>query len=125
MKSNTLITAERLKEIAEKVEKDLQEPVKIEAKVEESNVPKNETLEQMAVRELLQDAKKEVNVDTAILTVPVAVKPAADAIEVFFLIFYIFVDNFKYFICFNVLFCLLYLFIFIILLIFSANLFSS
>lgn len=82
MKSNTLITAERLKEIAEKVEIGLEEPVKVEDKVEEDNVPENETLEQMAVRELLQDAKKEVNVDVSTFTVPVAAKPAGDAKEV-------------------------------------------
>ncbi|XP_026326099.1 G-patch domain and KOW motifs-containing protein [Hyposmocoma kahamanoa] len=81
MKANTLITAERLKEIAEKVELGLEEPVKVEDKTEESNIPENETLEQMAVRELLQDAKKEVNVDTPSLTVPVAAKPAGDAKE--------------------------------------------
>lgn len=84
MKSNTLITAERLKEIAEKVEMDLEEPLKVENKVEEGNVPENETLDQMAVRELLQEAKKEVIIDAPTLAVPVTVKPTADGKEVFF-----------------------------------------
>lgn len=82
MKPNTLITAERLKEIAEKVEKDLEDTVKVENKEEECNVPENETLDQMAVRELLQDSKKELNVNTPILAVPVAANPAVDAKEV-------------------------------------------
>lgn len=69
MKPNTLITTERLKEIAEKVEGALQEPEKIEAPpTPQENATENETLEQMAVRELLEESKKAVKVDTPQLT---------------------------------------------------------
>ena len=65
MKPNTLITAEKLKQIAEKVESAIQEPeVKEEPVVKEEKIDENETLEQMAVRQLMQEAKKDVKVET-------------------------------------------------------------
>ncbi|CAG9566111.1 unnamed protein product [Danaus chrysippus] len=73
MKANTLITAEKLKAIAEKVE-NFDEPVVVkQEKVEE--IPNNETLDQMAVRELMEGAKSVKVEDTPSLVVPVNVKP--------------------------------------------------
>lgn len=74
MKPNTLITAERLKEIAEKVENFDEKETK-DDKSENKDVPNNETLDQMAVRELLEDAKKEKVVETPTLVVPINAKP--------------------------------------------------
>lgn len=69
MKPNTLITTERLKEIAEKVESALEEPEEVAVSEKpQKAVPVNETLEQMAVRELLEDSTKEVKADTPQLT---------------------------------------------------------
>lgn len=71
MKPNTLITAERLKEIAQKVESALDEPEQSDKPPSpEEKPPANETLDQMAVRELLESAKKEVIVEAPQLTVP-------------------------------------------------------
>lgn len=81
LKPNTLITMERLKEIAEKVEKSIEEPepdektVKMEVKEEPQE---NETLDQMAIRELLEEAKKEVKVEQSELTVPIPAKPVME-----------------------------------------------
>ncbi|KAJ8718551.1 hypothetical protein PYW08_002788 [Mythimna loreyi] len=77
MKPNTLITAEKLKEIAEKVESAIQEPeIKEEPVIKEERVEENETLEQMAVRELMQEAKKEVKVEVPdSLAIPTPAKP--------------------------------------------------
>ncbi|XP_032514635.2 G-patch domain and KOW motifs-containing protein [Danaus plexippus] len=73
MKANTLITAEKLKAIAEKVE-NFDEPVVVkQEKVED--IPNNETLDQMAVRELMEGAKNVKVEDTPALVVPVNVKP--------------------------------------------------
>ncbi|XP_034833315.1 G-patch domain and KOW motifs-containing protein [Maniola hyperantus] len=78
MKPNTLITAEKLKEIAEKVENFDEPEVKIE-KEEESTVPENETLDQMAIRELVEGAKKiKKETDTEKLVVPINSKPIMD-----------------------------------------------
>lgn len=77
MKPNTLITPDRLKQIAEEVESAVLEPeVKEEPKsptVKEE--PQEETIEQMAVRELLQEAKKEVKVDSPGLVLLVPAQP--------------------------------------------------
>ncbi|XP_028173177.1 G-patch domain and KOW motifs-containing protein [Ostrinia furnacalis] len=81
MKPNTLVTAERLKQIANEVESALIEtdntdkPPVIAA---EQIKTENETLDQMAVRELLEEAKKEVKVETNDLTVPVSKKPGVE-----------------------------------------------
>ncbi|KAL4717272.1 hypothetical protein ACJJTC_017159 [Scirpophaga incertulas] len=78
MKPNTLVTAERLKQIAEEVESNLIETESEEKKptIEPiKTVPENETLDQMAVRELMEDAKKESIAETAVLTVPVQANP--------------------------------------------------
>ncbi|XP_045775573.1 G-patch domain and KOW motifs-containing protein [Maniola jurtina] len=78
MKPNTLITAEKLKEIAEKVENFDEPEVKIE-KEEENTVPENETLDQMAIRELVEGAKKiKKENDTEKLVVPINSKPIMD-----------------------------------------------
>lgn len=79
MKPNTLITAERLKEIADKVESVLveAEPTNKEISIREKP-PENETIEQMAVRELMEDAKKEVKVDTSKLMVALSSKPVIE-----------------------------------------------
>lgn len=69
MKPNTLITTERLQQIAEMVESALTEPELVEAPTKPQEiVPENETLDQMAVRELLEDSKKDVKVETQQLT---------------------------------------------------------
>ncbi|CAG9090313.1 unnamed protein product [Plutella xylostella] len=82
MKPNTLITAERLKQIAEEVESAVQEPltadVKSEVTVKEEPMDEAETLDQMAVRELLQEAKKTVKVEKTELTVPIPALPKLD-----------------------------------------------
>ncbi|KAM3965606.1 G-patch domain and KOW motifs-containing protein [Aphomia sociella] len=76
MKPNTLITAEKLKKIAEEVESALDDPAKEEKpKSSIKEVPQNETLDQMAVRELLEDSKKETKLDGPALTVPLPGKP--------------------------------------------------
>lgn len=64
MKPNTLITAEKLKQIAEKVESAVLEPeIKEEPVIKEEKIDENETLDQMAIRELIQEAKKDVKVE--------------------------------------------------------------
>lgn len=80
MKPNTLITAEKLKKIAEEVESAVQEPeIKEEPGIKIENVAENETLEQMAVRELMQEAKKEVKVEVPDnLAIPTLAKPVLD-----------------------------------------------
>ncbi|KAF9417028.1 hypothetical protein HW555_005780 [Spodoptera exigua] len=81
MKPNTLITAEKLKKIAEEVERAVQEPEIKEEPVEKENVVDNEalTLEQMAVRELMQEAKKEIKVEVPDnLAIPTPAKPVLD-----------------------------------------------
>lgn len=75
MKPNTLITAEKLKEIAAKVENFDEPEIKKEPDEENIDIPKNESLDQMAVRELLQDAKKEKTEDKPNLILPVNAKP--------------------------------------------------
>lgn len=76
MKPNTLVTAERLKQIAEEVEKDLAEPEIVEKPDLPLGKPsENESLEQMAVRELLNNARKEDKVETPVFTVPLPAKP--------------------------------------------------
>lgn len=76
MKPNTLITAEKLKEIAAKAENFDDPEVKKEPQTENINIPENESLDQMAVRELLQDAiKKEKTEDEPNLVVPINAKP--------------------------------------------------
>ncbi|XP_041980633.1 G-patch domain and KOW motifs-containing protein [Aricia agestis] len=78
MKPNTLITAEKLREIAEKVENFDDVKFKTEEPEKKVNVPENETLEQMAARELLEEAKKEIVVDIPNLVVPINTKPIFD-----------------------------------------------
>ncbi|XP_022824763.1 G patch domain and KOW motifs-containing protein [Spodoptera litura] len=80
MKPNTLITAEKLKKIAEEVESAVQEPeIKEEPVIKTENIVENETLEQMAVRELMQEAKKEVKVEVPDnLAIPTPAKPVLD-----------------------------------------------
>ncbi|XP_026749910.2 G-patch domain and KOW motifs-containing protein [Galleria mellonella] len=79
MKPNTLITAEKLKKIAEEMESAIDEPEKDnKPKSLAKEIPENETLDQMAVRELLEDAKKETKVDGPILTVPLPAIPIMD-----------------------------------------------
>lgn len=77
MKPNTLITAEKLKQIAEKVESAIQEPeIKEEPVIKEERIEENETLEQMAVRELMQEARKDVKVEVSDnLAIPTPAKP--------------------------------------------------
>ncbi|XP_026740966.1 G-patch domain and KOW motifs-containing protein [Trichoplusia ni] len=77
MKPNTLITAERLQQIAEKVEKAIEEPeIKEEVVVKVEKTDDNETLDQMAVRELMQEAKGHIKVETPeSLAIPTPAKP--------------------------------------------------
>ncbi|XP_039758731.1 peptidyl-prolyl cis-trans isomerase G [Pararge aegeria] len=78
MKPNTLITAEKLKEIAVKVENFDEPEIKVE-KEEEPVVPENETLDQMAIRELMMEAKKvKKEVETEELVLPINAKPVMD-----------------------------------------------
>ncbi|KAL0821203.1 hypothetical protein ABMA28_005812 [Loxostege sticticalis] len=80
MKPNTLVTAERLKQIADEVENALNEPDapdKPKSPVQQIKT-ENESLDQMAVRELLEDAKKEVKVEESELTVPIPKKPVVE-----------------------------------------------
>ncbi|XP_072938080.1 G-patch domain and KOW motifs-containing protein-like [Epargyreus clarus] len=77
MKPNTLVTAERLKEIAEKVESAL-EPEEQSKEPTIDLPPENETLEQMATRELLQEAKQQKVVEQPTLLVPLPAKPIMD-----------------------------------------------
>lgn len=78
LKPNTLITAERLKEIAEKVESALEEPEIKQEPVDDIKAEKpsaeNETLDEMAVRELMQEAKKEVKIETPTMAIPTPAK---------------------------------------------------
>lgn len=78
MKPNTLVTAERLKQIAEKVENFEENNEKEEKNGESSEVPNNETLDQMAARELLEEAKKKTVVDAQTLVVPVPAQPVLE-----------------------------------------------
>ncbi|XP_063383131.1 G-patch domain and KOW motifs-containing protein [Cydia fagiglandana] len=79
MKPNTLITAERLKQIAEEVEKGAEEvPAPGDNGVKEDSQPENETIDQMAVRELLNEAKQEKKVEGPALTVAVPSQPVLD-----------------------------------------------
>lgn len=76
MKPNTLITSERLKQIAEEVESAVAMPeVKEEFKSEVKAEVQDETIEQMAVRELLQEAKKEVKSEAPGLVLLVPAQP--------------------------------------------------
>lgn len=77
MKPNTLITAERLKQIAEKVESAVEEPeIKQEPVIKEEPTEENETLDQMAIRELMQEAKKNVKVEVPDdIAIPTTAKP--------------------------------------------------
>lgn len=80
LKPNTLVTAERLKQIADEVESAMNEPdpgVKTDNSVPAAP-SENETLDQMVVRELLQDSKKDVKVESAELTVPIPSKSIAE-----------------------------------------------
>lgn len=78
MKPNTLITAEKLKEIAEKAE-NFEEP-EVKVKVEKDDaVPENETLDQMSARELMEEAKNiKKEVEKEKLVVPINAKPVMD-----------------------------------------------
>lgn len=79
MKPNTLITTERLKQIAEKVESALDEPEVVKSDSPKTvEIPENETLEQMAIRELMEDTKKKVKIETSAITVPLPAKPVTD-----------------------------------------------
>ncbi|CAG4943842.1 unnamed protein product [Parnassius apollo] len=82
MKPNTLITAEKLREIAEKVENSLHEPEANDlskSQNENQEHVTNETLDQMAVRELLQEAKKEkTTAKPKSLQIPVPSLPVID-----------------------------------------------
>lgn len=78
MKPNTLITADRLKEIAAKVENFEEPEIKNEAQEKFKDVAKDETLDQMAIRELLEDAKKKKTEEKPALIVPVNAKPVMD-----------------------------------------------
>ncbi|CAK1542200.1 unnamed protein product [Leptosia nina] len=78
MKPNTLMTAERLKQIAEKVENFEEEDKKLDTESTNKVDPKNETLEEMAARELLEEAKKKEIVDVAKLVVPIPMLPVID-----------------------------------------------
>ncbi|XP_013183837.2 peptidyl-prolyl cis-trans isomerase G [Amyelois transitella] len=78
MKPNTLITAEKMKKIAEEVESAMNEPEPGEKPIEDNKPqvkPSNETLDQMAVRELLEEAKKEKKEESLELTVAVPANP--------------------------------------------------
>lgn len=86
MKPNTLITAERLKQIAIEVEKAVEEvpapgdpcDKEVDSKVDNGPLVENETLDQMAERELLNEAKKVKKVDRPELTVVVPSQPILD-----------------------------------------------
>ncbi|XP_063627284.1 G-patch domain and KOW motifs-containing protein [Cydia splendana] len=79
MKPNTLITAERLKQIAEEVEKGAEEvPAPGDNGAKEDSQPESETIDQMAVRELLNEAKQEKKVEGPVLTVAVPSQPVLD-----------------------------------------------
>ncbi|XP_013169696.1 PREDICTED: G patch domain and KOW motifs-containing protein [Papilio xuthus] len=78
MKPNTLITAERLKEIAEKVESSINEPEITQAPETQNETKQNETLDQMAVRELLQEAKQEKKQEVQSLKILVPPTPVID-----------------------------------------------
>nr|XP_026493403.1 uncharacterized protein LOC113398731 [Vanessa tameamea] len=85
MKPNKLITAERLREIAEKAE-DFEE---LETKItsDDKNLPNEETIDQMAVRELMEEAKKETVLETPQLVLPMNAKPVIEGqIEVYYYI---------------------------------------
>lgn len=85
MKPNTLITAERLKEIAEKVEGALNEPEQEDKKQNQTiQQPENETLDDMAARELLQEAKQDKKIDTESLKISVPSIPMDGQKEVQF-----------------------------------------
>ncbi|XP_068622665.1 G-patch domain and KOW motifs-containing protein [Battus philenor] len=77
MKPNTLAT-DRLKEIAEIVENSLNETDERDKSETNQNHPENETIDQMAVRELLQEAKQEKKIDQQILQIAV---PANQMLE--------------------------------------------
>ncbi|XP_046966796.1 G-patch domain and KOW motifs-containing protein [Vanessa cardui] len=76
MKPNTLITAERLREIAEKAENFEELETKISS--DEKNLPNDETIDQMAVRELMEEAKKEKVLETPQLVLPMNAKPVLE-----------------------------------------------
>lgn len=78
MKPNTLITAERLKQIADKVENFEDEERKTETVQTQNEIPVNESLEQMAARELLEEAKKKEVVEAPKLVLSI---PALPVIE--------------------------------------------
>lgn len=82
MKPNTLITPQRLKEIAEKVESAIEEPaIKTEPNIDENinNTPaENETIDQMVVRELMQEAKKEIKTESTAVAIPTLVKTLSE-----------------------------------------------
>ncbi|XP_013140352.1 PREDICTED: G patch domain and KOW motifs-containing protein isoform X2 [Papilio polytes] len=78
MKPNTLITAERLKEIAEKVESSINELETPKAPEIKNESKENETLDQMAVRELLQEAKQEKKQEVQSLNILVPSTPVID-----------------------------------------------
>ncbi|XP_045513698.1 G-patch domain and KOW motifs-containing protein [Pieris brassicae] len=73
MKPNTLITAERLNQIAAKVENFEDENPEVDNT--QTISPENETLDQMAARELLEEAKKIEVVDASTLVVPIPAQP--------------------------------------------------
>lgn len=163
MKPNSLIQPGRLREIALKVEDDLEQPaVKVEImeddkipdlpmalqnakreiknstmeiptstendttfeepgikreamdKANKSDVPQNETLEQMAVRELMEDAKKQIKVENPVLqAIPASSKGVAGGEnEVTFC--FIYSENYVPIASCIIIFCLKYLFIIII-----------
>ncbi|XP_050350260.1 G-patch domain and KOW motifs-containing protein [Nymphalis io] len=76
MKPNTLITAERLREIAEKAENF--EELETKTTSDDKNLPNNETIDQMAVRELMEEAKKDKVLETPQLVVPINAKPVIE-----------------------------------------------
>ncbi|XP_038221982.1 G-patch domain and KOW motifs-containing protein [Zerene cesonia] len=79
MKPNTMITAERLRQIAEKVENFEDQPVQDENNAIPDVKNENETLEQMAARELLEEAQKKTAVDTvSSLVLPVPAQPVLE-----------------------------------------------
>lgn len=73
MKPNTMVTAERLQQIAEEVESAVHE-IGVPTQPSTSNKPlepaPNETLDQMAERELLQEAQKDSKAEAPKLVVP-------------------------------------------------------
>lgn len=72
MKQNTLMTTERLIQIAEEVEGAVKEEPKDNppGNVEDMRKPENLSLDELAERELLDDAKKVIKVEAPTLTVP-------------------------------------------------------